>query len=33
MDFYDKEKAERHAKEGVQRMYDNHYGDNDQYDP
>jgi len=36
MDFYDKERAKHHAKEGVQNMYDEHYvqgqGAN-QYDP
>ena len=33
MDFYDKEKAQHHAKKGAEKMYDDHYGDMDQYNP
>ncbi|KAI9744149.1 MAG: hypothetical protein M1818_002301 [Claussenomyces sp. TS43310] len=36
MDFYDRERAQHQAKEGVQRMYDDHYINGqgaDQYDP
>ena len=36
MDFIDREKAKRHAKENVENMYDEHYVQNqgaDQYDP
>jgi len=33
MDWVDREKAKHHAKENVQNMYDQHYGNKDQYDP
>ncbi len=33
MDFYDKEKAQHRAKKGAEQMYDDHYGDMDQYNP
>lgn len=33
MDEYDREKAKHQAKENAQNMYDQHYGNNDQYDP
>jgi len=33
MDEYDKIEARRHGKERAEGMYDNHYGDMDQYDP
>ncbi|KAE9364892.1 hypothetical protein N431DRAFT_355254 [Stipitochalara longipes BDJ] len=33
MDFIDREKAKHHAKENVENLYDQHYGDQDQYDP
>lgn len=33
MDEYDKIEARRHAKANVENMYDQHYGDMDQYDP
>jgi hypothetical protein len=36
MDFIDREKAKRHAKDNVENMYDQHYVQNqgaDQYDP
>lgn len=35
-DWFDREKAKRHAKENAERMYDEHYVDGqgaDQYDP
>lgn len=32
-DWVDREKAKRHARENVERMYDDQYGDQDQYDP
>lgn len=32
-DFVDRERAKRHAKENAERMYDQHYGQYDQYDP
>jgi len=32
-DFYDRERAKHAAKENVQQLYDQHYGDQDQYDP
>jgi len=32
-DFVDKEQAKRHAKHSAERMYDEHYGQYDQYDP
>jgi len=33
MDFYDKEKAQRQAKESAHNMYDQHYSNAEQYDP
>lgn len=33
MDEYDKIQAKRHAEKHAERMYDDHYGDMDQYDP
>ena len=33
LDFIDKEKAKRHAREQAEGMYDEHYGGQDQYDP
>ncbi|KAI5814047.1 putative CipC-like antibiotic response protein [Pyronema omphalodes] len=33
LDYIDRERAKRHAEQGVQRMYDEQYGGNDQYDP
>lgn len=33
MDFYDKERAKSQAKENAEQMYDDHYGQYDQYDP
>ncbi|KAI1376649.1 hypothetical protein F4677DRAFT_445442 [Hypoxylon crocopeplum] len=33
LDFVDREKAKRHAKQQAEQMYDNQYGDQDQYDP
>ncbi|KAK9390080.1 hypothetical protein V1515DRAFT_592882 [Lipomyces mesembrius] len=33
LDFYDRERAKRHAREQVNQMYDLHYGQNDCYDP
>ena len=33
MDTYDRERAHHQAKEGARNMYDEHYGDSDQYDP
>jgi hypothetical protein len=33
MDWVDREKAKHHAKENVQNMYDQQYGNRDQYDP
>lgn len=32
-DWVDREKAKRHAKANVERMYDEQYGQQDQYDP
>jgi hypothetical protein len=32
-DWVDREKAKRHAKENVENMYDQQYGQYDQYDP
>ena len=32
-DFYDRERAKHEAKKNVENMYDQHYGDQDQYDP
>ncbi|KAK9366718.1 hypothetical protein V1509DRAFT_628897 [Lipomyces kononenkoae] len=33
LDFYDRERAKRHAYEQVNQMYDSHYGQNECYDP
>jgi len=33
LDWVDREKAKRHAKENVENLYDQQYGQNDQYDP
>jgi hypothetical protein len=33
MDEYDKIEARRHGKERAEQMYDDHYGDMQQYDP
>ena len=33
MDFVDKEKAQHQAKKNAENMYDDHYGQYDQYDP
>lgn len=33
MDWLDKEKAKRRAKQNVENMYEAQYGENDQYDP
>lgn len=33
MDYVDREKAKRHARENAENMYDQHYGQDDQYDP
>ncbi|KAK9239473.1 signal transduction protein [Lipomyces kononenkoae] len=33
LDFYDRERAKRHAYEQVNQMYDSHYGQLDCYDP
>ncbi|GAB7342972.1 hypothetical protein MBLNU457_g1074t1 [Dothideomycetes sp. NU457] len=33
MDEYDREKAKHQAKRNAEQMYDQHYGDYDQYDP
>lgn len=32
-DFVDRERAKRQARENTERMYDEHYGQHDQYDP
>lgn len=32
-DFIDREQAKRHARESAEQMYDDHYGQQDQYDP
>ncbi|PPJ57301.1 hypothetical protein CBER1_09023 [Cercospora berteroae] len=32
-DYIDREKAKRQARENAEQMYDQHYGNNDQYDP
>ena len=32
-DFVDREKAKHEAKKNAEKMYDDHYGDQDQYDP
>ena len=32
-DYIDREKAQRDAKRHAESMYDQHYGDQDQYDP
>lgn len=33
LDAWDREKAKRHAKKQAEEMYDQQYGDQDQYDP
>lgn len=33
MDEYDREKVKRQAQDNASNMYDQHYGDQDQYDP
>jgi hypothetical protein len=33
LDEYDKIEARRHAKQRAENMYDDHYGNQDQYDP
>ncbi|KAL1871455.1 hypothetical protein VTK73DRAFT_2063 [Phialemonium thermophilum] len=33
LDFVDREKAKHHAKQQAEHLYDQHYGDLDQYDP
>ncbi|KAG6994090.1 hypothetical protein G7Y79_00047g083160 [Physcia stellaris] len=33
MDAYDKERAHHHAKENAENLYDQQYGNSDQYDP
>ncbi|KAI0133069.1 hypothetical protein F4776DRAFT_625974 [Hypoxylon sp. NC0597] len=33
LDFIDREKAKRHAKEQAEHLYDSQYGNEDQYDP
>ncbi|KIX94149.1 uncharacterized protein Z520_10175 [Fonsecaea multimorphosa CBS 102226] len=33
LDEYDKIRAREHAKKSAENMYDQHYGDMDQYDP
>jgi hypothetical protein len=33
LDYIDREKAKRHAEHGVKQMYEEQYGDSDQYDP
>ncbi|OTB07680.1 hypothetical protein M426DRAFT_71477 [Hypoxylon sp. CI-4A] len=33
LDFVDREKAKRHARQQAEELYDNHYGDMDQFDP
>jgi len=33
MDFVDRERAQHAAKKNAEEMYDQHYGDQDQYDP
>lgn len=32
-DFVDRERAKHEAKKHAEHMYDEHYGDKDQYDP
>jgi hypothetical protein len=32
-DFIDRERAKHAAKKNAEHMYDEHYGDQDQYDP
>lgn len=32
-DFFDREKAKHQAKQNAERMYDEHYGQYDQYNP
>lgn len=33
LDFVDKERAKHHAKKQAEQLYDQQYGDMDQYDP
>ncbi|KAI1138693.1 hypothetical protein F5Y05DRAFT_47347 [Hypoxylon sp. FL0543] len=33
LDFVDREKAKRHAKEQAEHLYDSQYGQDEQYDP
>ncbi|KAH6655154.1 hypothetical protein BKA67DRAFT_559623 [Truncatella angustata] len=33
LDFLDREKAKRHAKQQAESLYNDHYGQYDQYDP
>ncbi|KAF2153413.1 hypothetical protein K461DRAFT_278224 [Myriangium duriaei CBS 260.36] len=33
LDYVDREKAKRHARQNAEQMYDDHYGQYDQYDP
>jgi hypothetical protein len=33
LDFLDREKAKRHAKQQAEHLYEQQYGDQDQYDP
>ncbi|KAI1322525.1 hypothetical protein F5Y16DRAFT_38771 [Xylariaceae sp. FL0255] len=33
LDFIDREEAKRHARKNAEQLYDQHYGDQDQYDP
>lgn len=33
MDEYDAVRAKRHARDAAENMYDQHYGQDDQYDP
>ena len=32
-DWFDRERAKHEAKKRAENMYDDHYGDQDQYDP
>jgi len=32
-DFFDKERSKHEAKKRAEQLYDDHYGDQDQYDP
>ncbi|KAA8895943.1 hypothetical protein FN846DRAFT_967326 [Sphaerosporella brunnea] len=33
LDWVDREKAKHHAKKNAERMYEEHYGEQDRYDP